>query len=127
MRYMIFAIALTAAPVAAPQRGDDAEAARVVAALADLHVRQVLRRRQQARRRVVVDPARRAVLGIAMGLAFGVTLQRAIADEGVDVLAVPWVLLIVLVFLSAIAGILAALLPARRAGRLNVLEAITTE
>lgn len=68
-----------------------------------------------------------AVLGIGMGLAFGVALQQAIADEGIEVLAVPWGLLTVLVVLSAVAGILAALLPARRAGRLNVLEAITTE
>jgi putative ABC transport system permease protein len=68
-----------------------------------------------------------AVLGIGMGLAFGVGLQRAIADEGIDVLAVPWTVLIVLAVLSAVAGILAALLPARRAGKLNVLEAITTE
>ncbi len=68
-----------------------------------------------------------AVLGVAMGLGFGVALQRAIADEGVEVLAIPWTLLIVLVLLSAVAGVLAALLPARRAGKLNVLEAITTE
>jgi putative ABC transport system permease protein len=68
-----------------------------------------------------------AVLGIAMGLAFGVALQRAIQDEGIEVLSVPWMLLVVLIALSAIAGILAAVLPARRAGKLNVLEAITTE
>ena len=68
-----------------------------------------------------------AVLGIGMGLAFGIGLQRAIADEGIDTLAVPWMLLVVLALLSAVAGVLAALLPARRAGKLNVLEAITTE
>jgi putative ABC transport system permease protein len=68
-----------------------------------------------------------AVLGIAMGLAFGIALQRAIADEGLDVLSIPWVTLVVFVVLSAIVGILAAVLPARRAAKLNVLQAINTE
>jgi putative ABC transport system permease protein len=56
-----------------------------------------------------------------------VSLQRAIADDGVDVLSIPWVLLAVFVLLSAVIGVLAAVFPARRAARLNVLAAITTE
>src|SRR5678816_3457376 len=31
-----------------------------------------------------------AVLGVTMGVVFGVALQRAIADQGVDVLSIPW-------------------------------------
>ena len=38
-----------------------------------------------------------AVLGVAMGIAFGVALQRAIADQGIDVLAIPWLLLVIFV------------------------------
>ena len=68
-----------------------------------------------------------AVLGVSMGLVFGITLQRAIADQGLDVLSVPWVQLLVFVLLSAAVGVLAAVLPARRAARLNVLRAITSE
>jgi putative ABC transport system permease protein len=68
-----------------------------------------------------------AVLGVVMGVVFGVVLQRAIADQGLDVLAVPYVNLGVFVLLAAIVGVLAALLPARRAARLDVLRAITTE
>ena len=68
-----------------------------------------------------------AVLGIAMGVAFGVALQRAIADQGIDVLSIPWAQLVVFVALAALVGVLAAVLPARRAARLNVLEAIATE
>jgi putative ABC transport system permease protein len=68
-----------------------------------------------------------AVLGVVMGLAFGVALQRAIADQGVDVLSIPWVQLAVFVALAAAAGVLAAVLPARRAARLDVLRAIGAE
>jgi putative ABC transport system permease protein len=68
-----------------------------------------------------------AVLGVAMGMVFGIALQRAIADEGVDVLAIPWLQLGLFVALSAVAGVLAAVLPARRAARLDVLTAIGAE
>ena len=53
--------------------------------------------------------------------------QRAIADQGVDVLSIPWLQLTMFVVLAAIVGVLAAVLPARRAARLDVLEAIHTE
>ncbi|MGH3454942.1 MAG: FtsX-like permease family protein, partial [Nocardioidaceae bacterium] len=68
-----------------------------------------------------------AVLGVVMGVVFGVVLQRAVADQGLDVLSVPYVSLGVFVLIAAIVGVLAALLPARRAARLDVLRAITTE
>jgi putative ABC transport system permease protein len=68
-----------------------------------------------------------AVLGVVMGVVFGVVLQRAIADQGLDVLSVPYVSLGVFVLIAAVVGVLAALLPARRAARLDVLRAITTE
>jgi putative ABC transport system permease protein len=68
-----------------------------------------------------------AVLGMVMGIAFGIALQRAIADDGIDVLSIPWIQLIIFVVLAAFVGVLAAVLPARRAAKLNVLNAITTE
>ena len=68
-----------------------------------------------------------AVLGVVMGLVFGVSLQRAIADQGVDVLSIPWLKLVIFVALAALAGVLAAVLPARRAAHLDVLRAIGTE
>ncbi|HEU0127386.1 MAG TPA: FtsX-like permease family protein, partial [Pseudonocardiaceae bacterium] len=67
-----------------------------------------------------------AVLGVIMGIAFGIALQRAIAEEGIDVLSIPVLQLAIFVALSAVVGVLAAVLPARRAARLNVLNAITT-
>lgn len=68
-----------------------------------------------------------AVLGVVMGIVFGVALQRAIADDGVDVLSIPWLQLVVFVVLAAVVGVLAAVFPARRAAKLDVLRAITTE
>lgn len=68
-----------------------------------------------------------AVLGMAMGIAFGVALQRAIADQGLDVLSIPWLQLAIFVLLSALVGVLAAILPARRAAKMDVLRAIATE
>jgi putative ABC transport system permease protein len=68
-----------------------------------------------------------AVLGIVIGIGFGIALQRAIADEGIDVLSIPWAQFLVFVLLAALVGMLAAVLPARRAAKLDVLAAITTE
>jgi putative ABC transport system permease protein len=68
-----------------------------------------------------------AVLGVVMGVGFGVVLQQAIADQGVTELSVPWVRLVAFVVVAGIVGVLAAVFPARRAARLNVLRAITTE
>jgi putative ABC transport system permease protein len=68
-----------------------------------------------------------AILGVAIGVFFGVVMQRALADEGVSKLAVPPAQLLVYVILAGLAGVLAAVLPACRAARLNVLEAISYE
>lgn len=68
-----------------------------------------------------------AVLGVAMGLVFGVVLQRSLADDGIDRLAIPVDQLVIFVAVAAVVGILAAVLPAFRAARLNVLAAISTE
>ena len=68
-----------------------------------------------------------AVLGIGLGLIFGVSIQRALSNQGVSVLSVPAVQLAVFVVLAALVGVLAAVWPARRAARMDVLRAITTE
>ena len=68
-----------------------------------------------------------AVLGVVLGLGAGWALQRALADDGIDVLAVPGTQLAVFVVTAGLVGVLAALWPGRRAARLDVLQAITTE
>ena len=68
-----------------------------------------------------------AVLGVVMGVAFGSAVVRALRDDGLTDLAIPWVALVVFVVGSAVLGVLAAVFPARRAARLDVLRAITSE
>ena len=68
-----------------------------------------------------------ACAGVLLGLAFGSTLQKALSGFGFTVLGIPWVLVLILLVVAVIVGALAALWPARRAARLDVLRAITTE
>lgn len=68
-----------------------------------------------------------AVLGIVLGVIFGVALQSALSSEGLEVLAIPWARLAGFVVLAALVGVLAAVWPARRAAKLDVLRAVTTE
>ena len=68
-----------------------------------------------------------AVLGMGIGVAFGAALQNALADQGLGVLAVPYGTLAVYLVVAALIGVLAALWPAWRAGRMDVLRAISTD
>ncbi len=68
-----------------------------------------------------------AVLGVVLGLGFGVALMYAVRDQGLEVISVPLGQLAVFLVLSVVIGVLAAVLPARRAARLDVLRAIATE
>ena len=67
------------------------------------------------------------VLGTALGLVFGVVAVLSIPDSFINQVAVPVGQLLVYVALSAVAGVAAALFPAWRAGRLDVLDAIAHE
>ncbi|MBW8483391.1 ABC transporter permease [Actinomadura sp. PM05-2] len=68
-----------------------------------------------------------ALLGMGIGVAFGAALQNALADDGLDVLAIPGGTLAIYLAIAAAIGVLAALWPAWRAGRMDVLKAISTE
>jgi putative ABC transport system permease protein len=67
-----------------------------------------------------------AILGTILGVLFAALISRPLADEGFE-LAYPVLTLILLLMLAALAGVLAAIGPARRASRLNVLEALAYE
>ena len=64
------------------------------------------------------------VLGIVLGVFLAVLVSRAIDDFAV---AIPSGLLLVLFLAAALAGVIAAVLPARRAARLDVLKALAYE
>jgi putative ABC transport system permease protein len=68
-----------------------------------------------------------ALLGLAVGLGFGWALVSALHDEGISEFAVPWARIVEVLVVAALAGVLAAALPARRGAKLNILQAIATE
>ncbi|MFB6890490.1 ABC transporter permease [Kitasatospora sp. NPDC056327] len=68
-----------------------------------------------------------AVLGTVLGLAWGVTGQRVLRTQGLEALAIPTTTILLTLAASVVIGLLAALIPAFRAGRMNVLAAIATD
>jgi putative ABC transport system permease protein len=68
-----------------------------------------------------------AVLGIVVGAGFGWALAAALRDQGITRIVFPVGSLLVIVVLAWAAGVIAAVRPARKAARLDVLRAITTE
>ncbi|MEU8470209.1 ABC transporter permease [Streptomyces sp. NPDC029006] len=87
--------------------------------------------RRQLRRMIrlesVVIAVFGAVLGLALGLVWGVCMQQVLALRGLTALAIPWGTILAVVVGSAVVGVVAALLPALRASRMNVLAAIAHE
>jgi putative ABC transport system permease protein len=67
------------------------------------------------------------LLGLAVGLLGGWGFITALSDEGFTEFRIPYGQVIAVVVIAAAAGIVAALLPAWRASRMNVLDAIHTE
>ncbi|MEU6083715.1 FtsX-like permease family protein [Streptomyces sp. NPDC047108] len=68
-----------------------------------------------------------AVLGLALGFVWGLAVQQVLALEAMKALAVPWLTVAAVVAGSVVVGLAAALLPALRASRMNVLAAIAHE
>jgi putative ABC transport system permease protein len=87
--------------------------------------------RRQVKRMVRVESVLVSVfgglLGLAVGVVFGVALQRALVSQGVTELSFPVTQLALYLLLAAVAGMLAAWLPARRAAKLNVLQAVASD
>jgi putative ABC transport system permease protein len=67
------------------------------------------------------------LLGLLVGIFFGWALVTAMADEGLNTFTLPVVSLAVVVMVAAFAGVVAAILPARRAARMDVLQAVISE
>jgi putative ABC transport system permease protein len=86
--------------------------------------------RRQARRMIRHESVITALIGAALGLGLGVTLAalvlQAFGEYGIP-FALPVPTLIGFTLVAVIAGIAAAILPARRASRLNVLDALHYE
>jgi putative ABC transport system permease protein len=66
-----------------------------------------------------------AALGVVLGVAWGYALVESLRDEGVTRLIIPLAPLLVVVGAAILVGIVFSLLPASRAARMNVLEAVS--
>jgi putative ABC transport system permease protein len=87
--------------------------------------------RRQMRRMVrvesVVVSVFGGVLGLVVGTALGIAMTQALHSQGFTALTIPYGRMIEFLVFSALVGIVAAIFPAWRASRLDVLQAIATE
>jgi putative ABC transport system permease protein len=72
----------------------------------------------------VIIAVQGTTLGLLIGAIFGWALVGAMKNQGIDVFSMPYSTLTIVVVLAALAGVAAAVLPGRRAARLNVLRAV---
>ena len=63
----------------------------------------------------------------ALGIGIGLALSRALKDEGITGISIPGPQIAVYVALAAVAGVLAAVGPARSAAKVDVLKAVVTD
>jgi putative ABC transport system permease protein len=84
--------------------------------------------RRQVRRMIRQESVVTALIGAVLGIALGLALSGLLVAR-IDFIefALPVVTLIVVALAAIFVGIIAAILPARRASRLNVLEALQYE
>jgi putative ABC transport system permease protein len=88
-------------------------------------------RRSQTMRMITVESVVISLfgtlLGIVVGLGLGAAVVQALKDEGFTTFTLPWGQMAVYLVAAAVIGVVAAILPAIRAARLNVLQAISYE
>ncbi len=68
-----------------------------------------------------------AVSGAALGIGIGLALSQALKDEGIKAISIPGPQIALYVALAAVAGVLAALGPARSAAKVDVLRAVVSD
>jgi putative ABC transport system permease protein len=83
--------------------------------------------RRMIRSEAVIIAVLGGFLGAVIGVLFGWALQGALASLGIDRLSIPVLSIALYLVAAGLAGVIAAIWPARRAARLNVLEAIAYE
>lgn len=86
--------------------------------------------RRQIRSSIRYEASIVAIMGTALGLAVGTFFAwlgvQAIGDS-LPVFAVPWETLALIALLGVACGVVAGVLPAQRAAKMNILESIATE
>ena len=66
------------------------------------------------------------VQGIVVGLLLGYAVVVALRSQGLNSFAVPWAAIFVVVVLAFVIGVLAAIYPAYKATKVDILDAIAT-
>ncbi len=88
-------------------------------------------RRSQVMRMITVESVVISVFGAVLGLAVGVALgvgRAGVEGPGhLEQIVFPWMKMVQYLVVAAFVGVIAAILPAIRAARLNVLDAIAYE
>lgn len=91
-------------------------------------LRAVGMRRRDVRRMVrweaVIISLYGAVAGLVVGLLFGIGITSALRSQGISAVVVPYGQLGAFLLIGGAIGVVAAIVPARRAARLRVLDAI---
>jgi putative ABC transport system permease protein len=67
-----------------------------------------------------------ALIGLVVGLALALVALKALENKGLGMISMPYAQLAVFLAVGALAGIVAAVLPARRAARVDIVEAIAS-
>jgi putative ABC transport system permease protein len=84
--------------------------------------------RRQVRRMIRHESIVTALIGAALGIPVGVALALMVGKAiSYPAFTIPWGTLVVFVIAAILAGLVAAIIPARRAGKLNVLQALQYE
>jgi putative ABC transport system permease protein len=87
--------------------------------------------RRQLRRAVRWEAVIVAVFGVVVGLVvgtlMGTALSLAVPNNVIDGVTLPWGTIITVLIFAIIAAVIAALYPAYKASRMDVLQAISTE
>ena len=68
-----------------------------------------------------------AVSGAALGIGIGLAMSQILKDEGIKSISIPVVQIAIYVAVAAVAGVLAALGPARAAAKVDILKAVVTD
>ncbi|MCB1029082.1 MAG: ABC transporter permease, partial [Microthrixaceae bacterium] len=83
--------------------------------------------RKTVRREAVITSVFGGLLGVVVGTSLGVAAVKALPDALSGSLVIPWGWIVLCIAVTVIMGLLAALWPAWRASRMNVLAAIANE
>lgn len=83
--------------------------------------------RGMIRKEAVIISVMGALFGLVIGVLFGWAMQQAFAESGITELSIPFGQLLTYMVIAGVLGVVAAIGPARRAAKLDVLQAISYE